>query len=80
MASFVFEFLVRYQKDGDEFLNDIVSVTDDETWISFVNAQNNEQAKQRMHKHSSNNPKKYKQTNIWCQKADRNFNGTENQY
>jgi hypothetical protein len=30
-------FLERYHKDGDEFLNLIVRVTDDETWVSFVN-------------------------------------------
>jgi hypothetical protein len=26
-------FLERYQKDGDEFLNHIVQVTGDETWV-----------------------------------------------
>jgi hypothetical protein len=30
-------FLERYHKDGDEFLNHIVRVTGDDTWVSFVN-------------------------------------------
>jgi hypothetical protein len=34
-----FEFLERYCKDGKEILNQIVLVTGDETWISFVNAE-----------------------------------------
>jgi hypothetical protein len=29
-------FLERYHKDGDEFVNHIVRVTGDETWVSFV--------------------------------------------
>jgi hypothetical protein len=36
-------FLERYHKDGDEFLNHIVRVADDETWVSFVNVETNEQ-------------------------------------
>jgi hypothetical protein len=32
-------FLERYHKDGDEFLNHIVQVTGDETWVSFVNVE-----------------------------------------
>jgi hypothetical protein len=31
-------FLEQYCKDGDEFLNNIVQVRGDETWVSFVNA------------------------------------------
>jgi hypothetical protein len=32
-------FLERYHKDGDEFHNDIVRVTGDETSVSFVNVE-----------------------------------------
>jgi hypothetical protein len=35
--------LERYHKDGDEFLNHIERVTDDETWVSFVNVETKEQ-------------------------------------
>jgi hypothetical protein len=44
-------FLERYHKDGDEFLNHIVRVTGDETWVSFVNVEIKGQSKQWMHKH-----------------------------
>jgi hypothetical protein len=44
-------FLERYHKDGDEILNHIVRVTDDVTWVSFVNAETKEQPKQWMHTH-----------------------------
>jgi hypothetical protein len=30
-------FLERYHKDGDEFLNPIMQVTGDETWVSYLN-------------------------------------------
>jgi hypothetical protein len=39
-------FLERYHKDGDEFLSHVVRVTGDETWVSFVNAEIEEQSKQ----------------------------------
>jgi hypothetical protein len=39
---FGFDFLVRYPKDGDEFLNQIVRVTGDESWVSFVNVKTKE--------------------------------------
>jgi uncharacterized damage-inducible protein DinB len=42
-----------------ELLNHII--TDDETWISFVNAETKEQSKQWMHTQSPNKPKKFKQ-------------------
>jgi hypothetical protein len=32
MASFGFDFLKRYHKDGNEFFNHIVRVTGDGTW------------------------------------------------
>jgi hypothetical protein len=32
-------FLEWYHKDGDEFLNHVICVTGDETWVSFVNAE-----------------------------------------
>jgi hypothetical protein len=51
-------FLERYHKDGNEFLNHIVQVTGDETWVSFVNVEAKEQLNQWMHTHSSNKPKK----------------------
>jgi alpha-amylase/alpha-mannosidase (GH57 family) len=38
-------FLERYHKDGHEFLNHIVQVTGDETWVSFVSV-TKEQSKQ----------------------------------
>jgi hypothetical protein len=41
----------------DEFLNHIIQVTGDETWVSFVNTETKEQSKQWMHTHSSNKPK-----------------------
>jgi hypothetical protein len=47
-------FLERYYKDGDEFLNHIVRVAGDETWLSFVNVETTEQSKQWMHPHSPN--------------------------
>jgi hypothetical protein len=36
-------FLHRYYNDGDEFLNHIVQVTGDETWVSFVNVETKKQ-------------------------------------
>jgi transposase len=53
-------FLERYHKDGDELLDYIV--TGEETWVSFVNVETKEQSKQRMHTHSPNKLKKFKQT------------------
>jgi hypothetical protein len=38
-----FDFLERYHEDGDEFPNHIVRVTDDKTWVSFVNVEIEEQ-------------------------------------
>jgi hypothetical protein len=56
----------------------IERVTGDETWISFVNVETEEQSKQRMHTHSPNKPKKFKQTLSACQKVDGNcFLGQE---
>jgi hypothetical protein len=54
-------FLEQYHKDGDKFLNHIVRVTGDETWVSSVNVETKEQSKQWMHTHSPNKPKKFKQ-------------------
>jgi hypothetical protein len=39
-------FLEQYHKDGHEFLNNIIRVTGDETWVSLVNAEPKEQSKQ----------------------------------
>jgi hypothetical protein len=41
-----FDFLERYHKDVDEFLNHIVRVTCDETLVSFVNVETKRQSKQ----------------------------------
>jgi hypothetical protein len=49
IASAFVDFSERYHKDGDEFLNHIVRVTGDETWVSFVNAETKEWSKQWMH-------------------------------
>jgi hypothetical protein len=54
-------FSVRYHKDCNEFLNHIVPVIGDETWVSFVSVETKEQSKQWMHTHSPNKPKKFKQ-------------------
>jgi hypothetical protein len=40
---FGFDFLERYHKDGDEFLNNIIGVTGDRTRVSFVNFETKEQ-------------------------------------
>jgi hypothetical protein len=63
-------FLERCHKYGDKFLNHIVRVTVDETWVSFVNVETKEQSKQWMHTHLPDKPKKVKQTLSACQKAD----------
>jgi hypothetical protein len=44
--AYALTFLELYHKDGDEFLNHIVRVTDDLTWASFVNIENTEQSEQ----------------------------------
>jgi hypothetical protein len=46
-------YLERYYKDGDEFLSHIVRVTDDETWVSFVNVETKEQSEQWHHIHQT---------------------------
>jgi hypothetical protein len=40
------ESLWRYHKDGDEPLNHVIQVTDDETWASFMNVESKEHSKQ----------------------------------
>jgi hypothetical protein len=54
--------LERYHKDGDEFFSHMVRVTDDETWVSYVNVATKEQSKQWIHMHSPNKLKTFKQT------------------
>jgi hypothetical protein len=61
MAS-AWTFPKHYHKDGNELLNHIVRVTDDETWVSFVNVETKVQSKQWMQTYSPNKPKKFKQT------------------
>jgi hypothetical protein len=51
-------FLERYHEDGNEFLNHIIRLTGDETWVSFMNVETKEQSKQWMHIHSQNKPNK----------------------
>jgi hypothetical protein len=46
--------LERYHEDSDEFLNDILRVIGDETWVSFVKVETKEQSNQWMHTHSHN--------------------------
>jgi hypothetical protein len=48
-----FIFLERCHKDGHEFLNHIIRVTDDESWVSFVNVEIKQHSEQWMHTHSS---------------------------
>jgi hypothetical protein len=59
MAWALIFLLQRYHKDGDQFLNHIVRVTGDETWVSIVNVETKEQSKQWMHTHSPNKPSKH---------------------
>jgi hypothetical protein len=40
----VWSFLERYRKDDDGFLNDILRITGDESWVSFVNVETKEQS------------------------------------
>jgi hypothetical protein len=42
MAS-ALDFLERYHKNSDEFLNHIVRVRDDKTWVLFANVETKEQ-------------------------------------
>jgi hypothetical protein len=39
-------FLERYHSNGGEILSHIVRVTDDKTWVSFVNAETKKQSKE----------------------------------
>jgi hypothetical protein len=59
---FYLDSLERYHKDGDGSLNYTFRVTGDEIWVSFLNVEINVQSKQRMHTHSRNKPKQFKQT------------------
>jgi hypothetical protein len=65
-----------YHKDCDKFLNHILQVTDDETWVSFVNVEIKDLWKRWMHIHK---PKRFQQTSAY-QKADNNCFMTENEY
>jgi hypothetical protein len=58
---FGFDVLERCHKDGNEFLNHIVQVTGDETWVSFANVETKQQSKQWMQTQTPNKPKKFKQ-------------------
>jgi hypothetical protein len=64
--------LEQYHKDGNDFFNNIVRVTCNETLVSFVNVETKEQPKQWMHTNSPNKLKKFKQMLSACQKANGN--------
>jgi hypothetical protein len=49
IASAFVEFLERHLHNGDEFLNHIVRVIDDETFVSFLNFETKEHSKQCVH-------------------------------
>jgi predicted nucleic acid-binding protein len=51
MTSVFVDFLEQYHKDGNQFLNHIMWVTGDETWVSFVYVETKEQSKQLIHIH-----------------------------
>jgi hypothetical protein len=59
---FGFDLHRAIPQDGGEFLDHIVRVTGDETWLSFVTVETKRQSKQWMHTHSPKKPKKFKQT------------------
>jgi hypothetical protein len=61
MVSAFADFLEESHKDGNKFLSHSVCITGDETWVSFVNVETEDQSKQWMHTHSPNQPKKFKQ-------------------
>jgi hypothetical protein len=63
-------FLEGYHKECNYF-SQSRHVTSDETLLSFLNAETKEQPKHKRYTHSSNKPKKFKQTSA-CQKADGN--------
>jgi hypothetical protein len=65
-------FLERYLKYGDEFLSHIIQVTGEETWVSSVSVETEEQSKQWMHTHSPDKLKEFKQTLSASHKADGN--------
>jgi hypothetical protein len=60
-------FPEQYHKDGKEFLS--YNVKGDETWVSFVNVETEEQSKQWMHTHSPDKLKQFKEMSA-CRKAD----------
>jgi hypothetical protein len=55
-------FLEWHHKVSDIFLNHIIQVTGNETWVLFVNVETKEQSQQLIQTHSPNKPKKFKQT------------------
>jgi hypothetical protein len=56
-----FHFFRVIPQRSKEFLNHIVRVIGDESWVSFVNVETKEQSKQWMHTYSPNKPKMSKQ-------------------
>jgi hypothetical protein len=62
-------FLERYNKDGNEFLSDII--TGDKTWVSFANVEIAVKAADAQY--SPNKSKKFKQMLSACQKAVGNY-------
>ncbi|XP_035233307.1 uncharacterized protein LOC118205125 [Stegodyphus dumicola] len=55
-----FEFLDRYDSDGEEFLKSIV--TDDETWVQYDTPETKRQSQLWMHTNSPKRPTKFKRT------------------
>jgi 6-pyruvoyl-tetrahydropterin synthase len=53
-------FLERYHRDGDKFLDHIV--TGDETWVSHFTPESKSQLLEWHHPRSPSKPKKFKQT------------------
>jgi hypothetical protein len=61
----------QYYKDGGKFFNHDLQVTDDETWVQFMNLKPKSN-------HSPNNPQKNKQLLFECHKSNSNcFLGQE---
>jgi hypothetical protein len=58
-------FSERYHKDGDRFLDHIV--TGDETWVLIVNVETRERSQPWIDTHSPNKPKKAVNKRAWAQ-------------
>jgi hypothetical protein len=61
MLTLALDFLDRYNKYGDEFLNHTARVRRVEIWVLFFNVKTKEQSKKWIHTHSLIMPKNFKQ-------------------